>query len=378
MSNVPYKLIVEGGLLVLYKGAWVTEIPFDSDQITIGVLDPENNIYPDINLRQYRLEGEDPYISRRHARFLRSEDKYYIEDICRNNSTSVNTKAEILNLQKNEITPGARIFISESIVFRFVEATLATPSENISSLPISENLTTPASENLPATSENAEKNSEPSKISEHEEGMKNDEILEDDVGNEIQDVPPTEFFSKKDSTSQEQLEKIEEAAKEAAAKEEAAKEAAAKEAAKEDPSEPQPNFVLEIETQRPIFYKSKNIFTNLIELNPNEWKIDSDGKRALHVGRHSTEDQIYPDIDLWKFFFNDGDEYIARKHARFFENQGKLYFQDLSGKGSTWHTQKDDEHRLLHSEEDEAKVPLADSLKLIISDSVILTIRSQS
>jgi len=116
-----YKLTVEGGLKVLYKGVWVQEVPFEAEQITIGVLDPENNIYPDINLRQYRLEGEDPYISRRHARFLRSEGKYYIEDICRNNSTSLNTKGEIINGQKRELQEGNRIFISESIVFLLYE-----------------------------------------------------------------------------------------------------------------------------------------------------------------------------------------------------------------------------------------------------------------
>ena len=82
-ENVNYnaRIIVEGGIKVLYKGVWVSEIRFDQDEINLGVMDPEHDIYPDINLRQYRLDGGDPYISRRHAKFIHEDGKYFVQDI---------------------------------------------------------------------------------------------------------------------------------------------------------------------------------------------------------------------------------------------------------------------------------------------------------
>jgi pSer/pThr/pTyr-binding forkhead associated (FHA) protein len=287
-SNYP-KLVVEGGIPVLYQGVWVKEIPFDRDEITIGVMDPENDIYPDINLRQYRLEGGDPYISRRHSRFFSSEGKYYLEDICKNNSTSVETKQTILNGEKKELHVGTRIFISESIVFRFEESS-ARPM--------------PGMAKIAAANPNMETQTE----------------------------------------SKSQICK----------------------------------YYLEVEGEIPLFFKPRNIFTHIIELNPQEWEMDAkDNKRTLHIGRRSTEDGIYPDIDLWKFYFNDGDEYIARRHARIFEQDGKLFFQDVSGKGSTWYNIKDDAHRLVKTENNPAVYEFKSGDKLLISDSAVFVVHEQ-
>lgn len=303
-QEATYKLMVEGGIKVLYKGSWVDQIPLDSDEITIGVMDPDNNIYPDINLRQYRLEGGDPYISRRHARFLRVEDKYCIEDICRNNSTSIDKKSEIINGVKRDLQPGMRIFISESVVFRF------TTGESLK-----------------------------------------DEKTEESKAAEPAGNPDPE----KETPAVEKNEEMPTAQKEM----------------------PAPLFYMEVGGQTALFFKPRNLFTHIIELNPSEWAKDQDGCRALQIGRRSTEDIIYPDIDLWKFYFNDGDEYIARRHARIFESEGKLYFQDLSGKGSTWINEKTEENRLLKSAENEAKAEIVDGMKLMISDSTLFVVHKQ-
>lgn len=272
------RLVVEGGIQVLYKGVWVKEIPFDRDEIGIGVMDPENDIYPDINLRQYRLEGGDPYISRRHGKFTRKDGKYFVEDVCNNNSTSVDTKSNIINNEQHELQPGMRVFISESVAFRFEVA--------------------PPEEEKPEATAGADQE--------------------------------------------------------------------------------WPKWYLEVEGQIPLFFRPSNTFTHLIELNPAEWKIDpKDGLPALHIGRRSTEDNVYPDLDLWKFYFNDADEYIARKHARIFAREGKLYFQDLSGKGSTWYNVRDDEHRLVRTDTDEAKYEIQLEDKLLISDSAVFVVRKQ-
>lgn len=289
------KLIVEGDIPVLYKGVWVKEIPFDREEISIGVMDPENNIYPDINLRQYRLDGGDPYISRRHGRFFHSEGKYFIEDLCKNNSTSIDTKINIINGEKKELGPGTRVFISESIVFRW---------------------------EVPSSADTKPAEASP------ESAPKKEEV--------VQETKPEEFVVKG------------------------------------------PAFYLELENGTPLFFKPRNIFTHMIELNPAEWKSDpKDNFKALHIGRRSTEDGIYPDIDLWKFYFNDSDEYIARHHARIFLKDGKLYFQDISGKGSTWYNVRDDAHRLVKTQTEEACHEIQPGDKLIISDSAVFVVHQQ-
>lgn len=274
------RLVVEGNIPVLYKGIWVKNIVWDRDEITIGVMDPENDIYPDINLRQYRLDGGDPYISRRHACFLRRDGSYYVKDICKNNSTSVDNKNRIINGEEVEITHGSRIFISESIAFQFDTAPYDGKAEE---------------EQPPVL--------EPSGA-----GL----------------------------------------------------------------------YYLEVEGEIPLFFKPRNIFTHIIELNPAEWPIDpKDGKRAILIGRRSTEDCVYPDIDLWKFYFNEGDEYVGRRHARIYEEEGNLYFQDLSGKGSTWYDVRDNDHRLVRTDTDPAIHLIENGNKLIVSDHAVFSVHKQ-
>ncbi|WP_372367146.1 FHA domain-containing protein [Candidatus Uabimicrobium sp. HlEnr_7] len=273
-ENVNYnaRITVEGGIKVLYKGVWVSEIRFEQDEISLGVMDPEHDIYPDINLRQYRLDGGDPYISRQHARFIHEEGKYFVEDICNNNSTSIQEKVKVINNETIELHHGDRIFLSESLVFRF-------------------------------------------------------ELVPDNITEEP-DTPESE--DEKQSAE----------------------------------------YYLEVESQTPLYFKQRNAFTHILDLNPQEWSKTEDTP-ALSVGRRSTEEGIYPDIDLWKFYFNEKDEYIARKHACITFEDGNFSFQDVSGKGSTWINIKDDDHRLLKSESGKEKKQLNVGDKLIISDSVV-------
>ncbi|BBM85232.1 FHA domain-containing protein [Candidatus Uabimicrobium amorphum] len=275
-ENVNYnaRIIVEGGIKVLYKGVWVSEVRFDQDEISLGVMDPEHDIYPDINLRQYRLDGGDPYISRRHAKFIHEDGKYFVQDICNNNSTSIQEKVKVINNETVELHHGDRIFLSESLVFRF-------------------------------------------------------ELVPDNVTEEPDDVVENE--EEKQNTE----------------------------------------YYLEVESQTPLYFKARNAFTHILDLNPQEWEKDDKDIPTVSVGRRSTEENIYPDIDLWKFYFNEKDEYIARKHARLTFEDDKFHFYDVSGKGSTWLNVKDDEHRLLKSESGKEKKELQVGDKLIISDSVV-------
>ena len=73
--------------------------------------------YPDIDLMMYRKL--DPAISRRHLRFFRENEHYYIEDLCNNNATFLNDYANKLNHERRELHHGDRIFVSMSLAFLF-------------------------------------------------------------------------------------------------------------------------------------------------------------------------------------------------------------------------------------------------------------------
>ena len=362
VNDNPPRLVVEGGIKVLYKGIWVTEIPFDQEEITIGVMDPENNIYPDINLRQCRLDGGDPYISRRHGRFFYEEGQYFIEDICKNNSTSLDTKSNIVNGETRELKDDTRIFISESVVFHFTfaKAEEQEDTEKAEAQPVKE-------ETVP----------EEAKAEDKEKTAEDKEKTAEDKEKTAEDKEET--AEDKEETTEDKEETAEDKEKTAEDKEKAAEgEEETAEGKEQDKAKDEHAYYLEVKGQVPLFFKPRNIFTHIIELNPEEWDKDSlDGKKSLRIGRRSTEDGIYPDIDLWKFYFNDGDEYIARQHARIYADGGKLFFQDISGKGSTWINEKDDEHRLVHTAEDEAAEEIEPGDRLIISDSATFIVHVQ-
>lgn len=120
--GVSPRLVVEGSQTVIYNMAGqlnhVSEIPFDTDQISIGHRDIENGHFPDIDLVSFRRF--DPHLSRRHAVFLREGGRHFIHVLSPANSTTLNGTDTLLGEnQKHELRPGDRIFFSDSIVIRF-------------------------------------------------------------------------------------------------------------------------------------------------------------------------------------------------------------------------------------------------------------------
>lgn len=114
-----FRLEVEGGQTVFFDGRMVSEVRLDVDQISVGRRDPASGHYPDIDLGHFR--NIDPHISRRHARFIRQQGRWFIEDLCANDATFLNDTSHALNAEALPLSAGDRVLISESVVLRFVE-----------------------------------------------------------------------------------------------------------------------------------------------------------------------------------------------------------------------------------------------------------------
>jgi predicted amidophosphoribosyltransferase len=93
-------------LIVSASGA---EIPLpDQDEIVVGREDPVSGIFPDVDLTPHG--GEEGGVSRRHARLLKENGKYYVEDLDSTNFTFVN---------KQKLTPKTRQQVGEGDEIRF-------------------------------------------------------------------------------------------------------------------------------------------------------------------------------------------------------------------------------------------------------------------
>jgi pSer/pThr/pTyr-binding forkhead associated (FHA) protein len=66
------------------------EVPLTRDEISIGRLDPASGSFPDVDLSDYG--GAEKGVSRRHAKIIRREGGFFIEDLGSFNGTFLNHK----------------------------------------------------------------------------------------------------------------------------------------------------------------------------------------------------------------------------------------------------------------------------------------------
>ena len=112
-------LNIEGGQEVFYHGAYVTRIPLNGESsLIVGRRDVMAGHYPDIDLALYWKQ--DRCLSRKHLRIYRDANgAYFVEDLCCNNATFLNSLEHPLNRQRVQLKPGDRILVSMSIVIDF-------------------------------------------------------------------------------------------------------------------------------------------------------------------------------------------------------------------------------------------------------------------
>lgn len=100
--------------LVIERGdANGTEFIISREESTIGRWDADNGIFPDIDLDSHDQEAK---VSRRHARILAREGRYFIEDLGSTNGTYVNRGRRLLPGTPQAIADGDEIIVGKTFL----------------------------------------------------------------------------------------------------------------------------------------------------------------------------------------------------------------------------------------------------------------------
>lgn len=101
------KLIVERGRTA------GKEFPLEAAEINIGRWDADNGIFPDVD-----LDADDPEakVSRRHARILREDNRFFIEDLGSTNGTFINRGRRLLPGNRQRLEDGDEIIVGKTFL----------------------------------------------------------------------------------------------------------------------------------------------------------------------------------------------------------------------------------------------------------------------
>ncbi len=101
------RLIIERG------GAVNTEFELTADESYIGRWDADNGIFPDVDLDSH---DPDAKVSRRHARIVRGETSYTIEDLGSTNGTFINRGRRLLPGSPQVLQEGDEIIVGKTFL----------------------------------------------------------------------------------------------------------------------------------------------------------------------------------------------------------------------------------------------------------------------
>jgi len=100
--------------LVIERGeASGTEFAIGRDEATIGRWDADNGIFPDIDLDTFDQEAK---VSRRHARVIYREGKYFLEDLGSTNGTFLNRGRRLLPGTPQLLSDGDEIIVGKTFL----------------------------------------------------------------------------------------------------------------------------------------------------------------------------------------------------------------------------------------------------------------------
>ncbi|MCA1590392.1 MAG: FHA domain-containing protein [Acidobacteria bacterium] len=100
--------------LLIERGAWAnTEFPLTSDESNIGRWDADNGIFPDVDLDAF---DPDAKVSRKHARIVRRDGAYMIEDLGSTNGTFINRGRRLLPGVPQPLNEGDEIIVGKTFL----------------------------------------------------------------------------------------------------------------------------------------------------------------------------------------------------------------------------------------------------------------------
>lgn len=89
------------------------EFPLVNDDSTIGRWDADNGIFPDVDLDAHDADAK---VSRRHARIIRSNGSYVIEDLGSTNGTYVNRGRRLLPGNPHNLANGDEVIVGKTFL----------------------------------------------------------------------------------------------------------------------------------------------------------------------------------------------------------------------------------------------------------------------
>lgn len=100
--------------LVIERGEFAnTEFALSTDETNIGRWDADNGIFPDVDLDAH---DPDAKVSRRHARIIRRDGVYMIEDLGSTNGTFVNRGRRLLPGNPQVLAEGDEIIVGKTFL----------------------------------------------------------------------------------------------------------------------------------------------------------------------------------------------------------------------------------------------------------------------
>jgi len=89
------------------------EFPLVNDESTIGRWDADNGIFPDVDLDAHDADAK---VSRRHARIIRNNGSYVIEDLGSTNGTYVNRGRRLLPGNPHNLANGDEVIVGKTFL----------------------------------------------------------------------------------------------------------------------------------------------------------------------------------------------------------------------------------------------------------------------
>ena len=100
--------------LVIERGASVgAEFGLTADESNIGRWDADNGIFPDVDLDAHDPEAK---VSRRHARIVRENGRYQIEDLGSTNGTFINRGRRLIPGTRQPLSDGDEVIVGKTFL----------------------------------------------------------------------------------------------------------------------------------------------------------------------------------------------------------------------------------------------------------------------
>jgi pSer/pThr/pTyr-binding forkhead associated (FHA) protein len=108
-----------GARLIIERGGRVgKEFVLAGGETNIGRWDADGGIFPDVDLDQDDPEAK---VSRRHARIIRENGQYFIEDLGSTNGTFINRGRRLLPGNRHPLNSGDEIIVGKTFLKFVVE-----------------------------------------------------------------------------------------------------------------------------------------------------------------------------------------------------------------------------------------------------------------